>query len=143
MTTQAHGTVEVFDSTYQKTYVWLNELCETGGYASRGQAYSVMRAVLHALRDRLTAAEAADLAAQLPMLIRGVYYEGWRPAAVPHRERTEEQFLDHIRAELRNADVDAAQAVRAVFALLERKITAGEIEDVRLVLPEAIRALWP
>lgn len=140
--TQDH--VEVFDSTYQKTYIWLNELCEAGGFPSRAQAYSAMRAVLHALRDRLTINEGADLAAQLPMLIRGVYYEGWRPAKVPHRERTEQQFVEHVKSELRsNTEIDPEKAVEAVFFLLERKITAGEIEDVRHMLPEPIRELWP
>jgi uncharacterized protein (DUF2267 family) len=134
--------VETFDSTYQKTYIWLNELCEIAGFPSRSQAYSGLRAVLHALRDRLTIEEGADLSAQLPMLIRGMYYEGWRPTELPHRERNEQEFLDHVREELRNVDVDAEKACHGVFSLLERKITEGEIEDIRRMLPEPVRALW-
>ncbi len=62
------------------------------GLSDRHAAYRVLRAVLHALRDRLTVAETVDLGAQLPMLIRGLYYEGWTPNDKPLRERTREKF---------------------------------------------------
>jgi uncharacterized protein (DUF2267 family) len=65
--------VEVFDSTLQKTSQWLNDLMMDMGWQDRQMAYSTLRAVLHTLRDRLTADEAVDLGAQLPMLIRGFY----------------------------------------------------------------------
>lgn len=31
---------------------------------------------LHALQDRLTVQEGADLAAQLPLLVKGIFYDG-------------------------------------------------------------------
>jgi uncharacterized protein (DUF2267 family) len=34
--------------------------------------------MLHALRDRLPPEIAVHLSAQLPMLVRGIYYEGWK-----------------------------------------------------------------
>jgi hypothetical protein len=40
----------------------------------------VLGGMLHVLRDRLTIQEAVQPGAQLPMLIRGLYWEGWDPA---------------------------------------------------------------
>ncbi len=136
--------LDVFDRTIQLTNIWLKELMEKLGTDDRHRAYLALRATLHALRDRLTVEEAADLAAQLPMLIRGIYYEGYRPADKPLRERHKEEFLAHIREQFRkDPDVDPERIARAVFALLQEKITAGEIEDVRHSLPKHIRELWP
>src|SRR6516162_2996456 len=87
-----------FDSTVQTTHVWLNELMALTGWQDPHPAYLALRAVLHALRDRLSVDEAAALGAQLPMLVRGFYYEGWHPHGKPLRERTREEFLAHVRA---------------------------------------------
>ena len=68
--------LEVFDKTVQTTNAWLKEIMEVTG-PDRHRAYRVLAAVLHALRDRLTVDEAAQLAAQLPILVRGLYYDQW------------------------------------------------------------------
>jgi uncharacterized protein (DUF2267 family) len=95
------------------------------------------------LRDRLTVEEVAQLGAQLPMLIRGFYYEGWDPTHKPLKIRDKEEFIDRIEQELRGGGpVDAERVARAVFALLAERVTAGEIEDVKHVLPAEIRELW-
>ena len=67
--------IAAFDKTIRKTNIWLNELQAIMGWDSRGHAYQ-LRAVLHAIRDRLLPGDAVDLAAQLPMLVRRFYYEG-------------------------------------------------------------------
>jgi uncharacterized protein (DUF2267 family) len=72
--------LEVFDTTVHKTNSWLHELMEELGWSDRHKAYLALRATLHALRDRLTVQGVAQLGAQLPMLIRGFYYEGWVPS---------------------------------------------------------------
>lgn len=91
--------LRTFDSTLQTTNVWLDELMKELGWQERQRAYHALRAVLHTLRDRLPVDEAAHLAAQLPMLIRGIYYEGWHPADKPLKQRNKEQFLAHIAGE--------------------------------------------
>jgi len=136
--------LDVFDRTIHKTNTWLNDLMGMLGTQDRHKAYRVLRATLHALRDRLTIEEVAQLAAQLPMLIRGFYYEGWDPTDKPVRERHKEQFLARICQELRDDDtIDPEQVARAVFRLLANRVTEGEIEDVEHVLPAEIRILWP
>ncbi len=84
------------------------------------------------------------LGAQLPMLIRGLYYENWRMAATPTKERHKRDFLEHIQAELpRGVELDTEQAARAVFALLWDRLDPGEVHKVVRVLPLELRELWP
>jgi len=78
--------LEVFDSTMHQTNAWLKSLMGKIGTGDRHRAYVALRVTLHALRDRLPPEVAVHLAAQLPMLVRGFYYEDWRMAGTPTRE---------------------------------------------------------
>lgn len=135
--------VESVNRTVEKTHEWLRELMMEDGFAHEEQAFSGLRAVLHTLRDRITVEEAADLGAQLPMLIRGVYYESWRPAATPSKERTLGEFLESVAGKLPRNAPDPEKVCRNVFRLLSRRITEGEVRDVRQMLPKPIQHLWP
>ena len=137
--------LDVFDTTIQKTRVWLNDLMDELNWRGNPQkAYLALRSVLHALRDRLTVEEAVDLGAQLPMLIRGFYYEGWQLTGKPVKERHKEEFVDHIRRAFRDdIRVDPEKVVRAVFKVLARHTSAGEIKDVKHMFPRALQDLWP
>lgn len=137
-------TVTTFNKTLQKTNTWLRELMETLEWQDQHRAYHALRAVLHALRDRLSIEEVTDLAAQLPMLVRGFYYEGWKPSGKPLLERKKEQFLAHVEEAFRNDwEVDAEEVTCAVFKLLTDHLSKGEIDDVISNLPAELRALWP
>ena len=132
-----------FESTLQTTNVWLNDVLERLGWEDQHRAYHALRAVLHALRDRLPVDQAAALAAQLPMLVRGFYYEGWHPHGKPLKERHREDFLAHIAAAfLEGPAVDPERVARAVFQVLSKHVTAGEIEGVKRCLPTELRSLW-
>lgn len=137
--------LEIFDTTLQKTHLWLNDVMQELGWENeRPKAYLALRTVLHALRDRLTVQEAVDLGAQLPMLVRGFYYEGWTPQHTPRKERHKEEFLAHIQHAFRNDEQLAPEQIaRGVFRVLARRITAGEIADIKHVLPAELRDLWP
>ena len=136
--------LDVFDRTIHKTNNWLNELMEVLSWHDRHKAYLALRVTLHALRDRLTLEEVAQLGAQLPMLIRGFYYEGWDPTGKPLKERHKEEFLARIEEQFRGDDqADAKQVARVVFSVLSDRVTEGEIEDVKHVLPAELRELWP
>jgi uncharacterized protein (DUF2267 family) len=133
----------IMDESNQTTHIWLNEIGDVIG-PDRQRCYHALRAVLHALRDRLTVDEAAHLAAQLPTFIRGVFYESYRPSDTPLRVRSVEDFIALVNSGLRNiAPIDAVDATRAVFWTLARHITPGEIDDVKQMLPEEIRRLFP
>jgi uncharacterized protein (DUF2267 family) len=136
--------LEGLDQAVQQAHIWINEIDRRLGWGNKPRAYRLLKAVLHALRDHLPVNEAADLGAQLPTLIRGVYYDQWRPAATPVKERHLDGFLAEIDRSFRTDPIDdTGEATAAVFALLSEKVTAGEIADVRQSLPGAIRSLWP
>jgi uncharacterized protein (DUF2267 family) len=122
---------------------WLSEICETIG-PDRQRAYNVLRAVLHSLRDRLTVDQAAHLGAQLPMLVRGIYFESWKPARNPQKWRSGEEFLAHVSGELQNLrPIDAKDVTRAVFKVINHHIDPGEAADVAQALPKDVRSMWP
>jgi uncharacterized protein (DUF2267 family) len=142
--TQTAAGVDVFDRTLHKTNIWLKHLMQLLATDDRHAAYLALRATLHALRDRLTVEEVAQLGAQLPMLIRGFYYEGWDPTGKPLKVRDREQFLARITRELRDGDrLPPERVATAVFTVLSARIAEGEIEDVKHMLPADIRDLWP
>ena len=137
--------LEVFDSTLQKTATWLNEVMEETGTESRQRAYAELRAVLHALRDRLLQEEAVKLGAQLPMLVRGFCFEGWHLADKPLRFRHRDEFLERVAAELpfTVTGEELERITRGVVRVLGRQLSGGVIRHVRDELPEEIRQLWP
>lgn len=135
--------VEIFNKTLLKTRGWLKDLMEELDWKEPHKAYLALRAVLHVLRDRLTVEETAHLAAQLPMLIRGFYYEGWDPSGKPLKERHQEEFLSHVKSYFKDDEkIEPERVVRAVFKVLSKHISQGEIEDVKHTLPGKLRILW-
>jgi uncharacterized protein (DUF2267 family) len=136
--------LESIDHTVQLTHIWINELDARLGWENKHRSYRLLRTVLQAVRDWLPVNEAVDLGAQLPELLRGVYYEHWRPATTPAKQRSKVDFIARIDSAFRADPIlFTADAVTAVFELLSGKIAAGEIDDVRHGLPADIRALWP
>jgi len=131
-----------FDTSLETTRQWLREVQEEMNLDDEQQAFQIIRAVLHTLRDRLTVEEAAQFAAQLPMLLQGVYYHEWTPRGKPIKMRHRQEFLDRVADRLMR-EHDPEEACRAVFTVLERLMSGGEVEDVKSILPESIRDLWP
>jgi uncharacterized protein (DUF2267 family) len=127
----------------QQTQEWLRELRDNGDLADENEAYSVLRSVLHQLRDRLTVEEAVDLGAQLPLIVRGIYFEGWEPRHVPEKVRTRQKFLDGVTMKLLPHRNPPEPAVRDVFALLAHHCDPGEIANVIAQLPGELKELWP
>jgi uncharacterized protein (DUF2267 family) len=135
--------LEVFDRTLHTTNAWLDQLMETVG-PDRHLAWHTLGAVLRGLRDRLPIAVSAHLGAQLPLLVRGAFYEQFQPARQPTAWRTEEEFLAHVEENLAGTrPIDARAASRAVMAVLNHHVTPEQVEKVKRALPERIRELWP
>jgi uncharacterized protein (DUF2267 family) len=136
--------LDVFDKTLQTTNIWLDEIMEVVG-PDRQVAWHALGAVLRTLRDRLTLGLAAHLGSQLPLLVRGLYYDQWEPEDKPDKTRSLEEFLERVGGQLENIrPVNVQEGTRAVFHVLSRHLDRGQTVKVRDALPEDIRRkLWP
>jgi uncharacterized protein (DUF2267 family) len=134
-----------FNTTVDKTNRVLKEIEHACGWPKerRNQSYAALRGVLHALRDRLTVQEAAHLGAELPMLMRGVYYEGWDPDRVPVKMGKEE-FLARVRREFPyEVKGGIEQLTRTVLGTLKLHVAEGEWEDIRAGMPRDLAEILP
>lgn len=131
--------LDVFDGTIQKTNLILKEIEREMGWENRrDQSYLALRTVLHALRDRLPVQETADFAAQLPLLVKGILFDGWNPAKVPQRADKQE-FIEQIRADFfYSMDRSITDLVAVVLQALSHHVSQGQAGDMLSVLPRDI-----
>lgn len=138
--------VDVFDHTLQKTNQWINEINEILGWSDKQKGYLALRCTLQALRDRLPFETVVNFGAQLPMLIRGFYYEGWKPGETPIKIKSPEEFMEFVTSHALNSNLekntDMLEMVRAVFEVVSRHISPGERDHVLKTLPPGLGRLW-
>jgi len=138
MTTTTH--IGGLDHSVDQTNIWLADTASQLGTADRREAYRVLRAFLHAIRDRLTVAEAVDLGAQLPIVLRGVYYQDWRPGRRVDARGDLDSFLrDFAREGRLSTECTVGFAAEAVLHVLRSHISDGEVDGVLTVLPSDVR----
>jgi uncharacterized protein (DUF2267 family) len=130
----------LFGATLVRTEAWMADLLKELGTEDAELAMRALRSTLHLLRDRLPVGEALDLAAQLPMLLRGLYFEGWQPTRTPVK-RSRDEFLAEVKRAAMSAD-DPVPLVRAVLRVLTRHVSRGEIDQVRKLLPRSFEMFW-
>ena len=136
-------TPTIISRAVQDFETWLKEIHAAAGLADEQRAYDALRGVLHLLRDRMTPDEATDLGAQLPTLVRGVYYEGFAPRKTPGKQRSEAQFLEALAERVDPAEeMDLGAATLAVFACLEKHLDPGEIDHVVQMMPADVKTFW-
>lgn len=135
--------IATFTQAAQQAQQWVNELADDLD-STDARAYRLLRIVLHTLRDWLPQEEMLDLSAQLPVLIRDIYFEGWKQRETPVWDRRKEEFVARINEGFRNDALDDPdEAVAAVVSVLDRHVSHGEIEEVRNSMKKSLRALWP
>ncbi|MFO7798213.1 DUF2267 domain-containing protein [Rhodohalobacter sp.] len=132
-----------FDKHCREANEWLLEIGARAGYPDRTDwAYGCLKAVLHTLRDRTTIEEVFQLSAQLPVLIRGIYFEGYKPFGKPDKLNAEE-FMSRIRADMGNSNpITAEEAFRVILEMLYDRTSTGEMDDIRGQMPKAIQNIW-
>jgi uncharacterized protein (DUF2267 family) len=129
-------------SEVQATDAWIDDLMRRLSWRERQRTYLALLATLHALRDCLGRDEAVYVGAQLPPLLRGLYYEGWHPGA--RRTASRSAFLERILDGVhRDLAVDPEAVARAVMALLAARMPAAELEEAKAATPPALHNLWP
>lgn len=128
----------VVEKTVHKTRLWLDDVMAAVETTDRSKAFRALRAVLHAVRDQLQVMEAVGFAAQMPLLVRGLYYEGWKPAAA--KRGTVSEFLDRVGEEFGEfSTLDLERVSRSVFRVIGAHISLGEMRDVLQSLPPDVR----
>ncbi|HTR54843.1 MAG TPA: DUF2267 domain-containing protein [Kofleriaceae bacterium] len=132
---------QTFEHTIVKSRGWVDHVAAELGTADPDRAIHGLRAGLHAIRDWLPLHEAVALGAQLPLLVRGLYYENWKPGTHPPG-RDRDAILGAVRRELEHTTLVAGDVLRAVIRVLMRHVSSGEIDHVIAVLPKPIAALW-
>jgi uncharacterized protein (DUF2267 family) len=131
--------MKLFDKINQQAGAWVKDMMSELGTRDSHKALHALRAGLHALRDRLSVDEAAQLSAQLPLLIRGLFFEGWDPSDKPLKIRHKDEFLALVRTRYApRQDAAADDIVVALFRVMARHVSAGEITDVIMSLPEEL-----
>ena len=134
--------LETIESTTQKTHEWIARIAEALHMEKR-DAWKSLRAVLQTLRERLPLDLAVHLGAQLPMLVRGLYYEGWEPSKVPIK-MSREEFLAVVQSRvIANRVIDPEETVQAVLVVIADHIGGGELEKVMHSLPKDMQSLVP
>lgn len=133
---------KALDTALPSANAWLGEIGEIIG-ADRHHSYHALRAVLTALRDALTLEQSARLADALPLLVRGIFYEGYRPADVPLRLQKQEEFVTLVAKRFGNiGPVSPRTSTIAVFRVLRRYLPPPMIAQVWDALPQEIRVLF-
>ncbi len=132
--------VDSLDRSIHKTNAWLSDVAESFGTEDRRFAYRVTRAWLHTLRDRLGVDASAHLAAQLPELLRGVFYDGWDPSKVPAKYGRAE-YVARFARDAGVHDTDVAKAAGIVTSVLLHHVTSGAVGQAVAQLPQDIREL--
>jgi uncharacterized protein (DUF2267 family) len=136
--------LEIIDHAAQTTHEWVGELAGRLDWASKRSALRLLRVTMHQIRDHLQVDALAQFSAQLPLLIRGMFFEGWVPKRTPSKIRSADAFVSAIEDQLGDTDdYRGREDIVYVFLLLNARLSAGEIEDVRACLPADIRGLWP
>lgn len=131
--------MKIFEKMTEQGERWIKDMMSQLGSDDPHQALHALRAGLHALRDRLSVEEAAQLAAQLPVVIRGIFFENWVPHGKPLRIRRREEFLDSVRQHYApREDLAAADLMRALFRVLDFHVSEGELADILLSLPQEL-----
>ncbi|HAR63287.1 MAG: DUF2267 domain-containing protein [Candidatus Margulisiibacteriota bacterium] len=134
----------VFDTTVQKSNLWLKSIMEELDWNDKHKAYLALRIVLHTLRDRLTFEAVVEFGAQLPMLIRGLYYEGWEPEGKPIKYKHKEDFLAPVVSHFQDDPLlDAERVARTVFDVIAKNVSEGEVKTIKNLLPKDLSSLWP
>ncbi|MET8265637.1 DUF2267 domain-containing protein [Micromonospora arida] len=141
----ADSMISAFESSLDKTNLILKDIENAYGWPKerRNQSYAALRTVLHLLRDRLPVDESVEFAQQLPVLVRGIYFDGWVPSDVPIKLNRDD-FLYEVRQGFPyDAEGGAERVTQVVLDTLRRHVTQGEWQDVKDTMPKDLATMMP
>lgn len=122
---------------------------ELGEPDNMDHAARVTVGVLHALRVNISVEESMHLISQLPLILKGVYVDGWNISREMSQSNSLEEFLDDVRMQvLPTSERDfgdneqASKNVRAVLRVMRNYVSEGEMRHIKQQLPKPIAALF-
>jgi uncharacterized protein (DUF2267 family) len=118
--------IQTLDNAVGATEEWINALMARLGWQDKERTYLALLAALHALRDALPRDEAGYLGVQLPVLLRGLYFEGWHPASHIQRAKSRSAFVERIQEGASGSGHRRGRVAHAVFALLAERLPPGD-----------------
>ena len=137
--------VNLFDKQCQEANHFIKDLAmQLGTPEDIDHAVRVLRYVFRALRRRLVPDESLHIVSQLPLILKGIYVDGWNIYEPLSEAKTFDEFLYDIRNNERKADVDftnydlAKKKISAVFNALKKIISGGELDHFRDELPKEL-----
>jgi uncharacterized protein (DUF2267 family) len=134
--------MNLFAKMTQQANIWVKDMMAGLGTTDAHKALHALRAGLQSLRDRLSVDQAAQLSAQLPLIIRGMFFEGWDPSSTPLRIRHRAEFLALVREKYApREDISAEDIMRSLFRVLDKHVAAGEVGHLMVTLPEDLTAI--
>jgi uncharacterized protein (DUF2267 family) len=136
--------LDFFDNAVRDAYGWLDDIVAGAAWDDRSVALRALGATLQALRDELTTEQNTILSAQLPTIIRGIYYEGWKPHENNAPKGTRERFLNKITVALSHPynEFDPEEIAETVLEVLTVR-APRETAKIRTTLPAEIQRLFP
>lgn len=137
--------IEILNKDAQHVHEWLKEIIDVSGLDDKAQALASLRAVLRELRDNIRIEDLAHFSAQLPIFIRGILFETWRPNEAPLKQRHKEEFLSSIQEILDgmgHEEIDAQLAAKGVFRAIETKISRPEVDKLLNIVPKGVWEVW-
>jgi uncharacterized protein (DUF2267 family) len=134
--------LETIESTTHRTHEWIGRIAKALHMEKR-DAWKSLRSVLQTVRDRLPVEVAVNFGAQLPMLIRGMYYEGWEPSKAPIKMMLRE-FLEIVQQNIvADRTIDPVETTQAVLAVAGSYVGLGEMDKVKESFPRDMQNLFP
>jgi len=139
------ATTPILENNIHQTMDWIYAVEEACHWDDENQrkAFIALRAVLHQLRDLLALETAAALSSQLPLLIRGIFFENWKPDSNSSKIFERDDFLKKVgKAMYPYRDMDIEKTIKGVFNVLSRKLPPGVFENILQAIPKDIQELY-
>lgn len=135
--------IDLFDVGVRESQDWIQDVIRETGLDQR-RALQALRGVLHAIRDEVTVRQSGHLAAEMPTVIRGLYFEGWDPSRPSPMNHSPERFIARVRSQFldQQGALDYGHIVQGVFRVLERRMPVPTAR-IRAALPRELRGWWP
>lgn len=107
-------------------------------------ALACLRGTLHTLRAQLDVRRAIEVGERLPLVMRGVFFDGWDPHDAPPPAATKDEFVGRVAADNgRNPRIKAERAAKAALEVIFERLPAAVTARIVERLPENLRELWP